>query len=58
MNAKTLREKNTQQLQEELAILMKRKFDINLNREAGNKKEIRRDIARIKTVISEKQQDK
>lgn len=58
MKAKSLREKNTQQLQDELAILLKRKFDINLNSETGNKKATRRDIARIKTVISEMQQEK
>ena len=58
MNAKLLREKNTEQLQEELANLLKLTFCINLNRETGNKKAIRRDIARIKTVISERQQEK
>jgi large subunit ribosomal protein L29 len=58
MNANSLREKNTQQLQEELVNLLKQKFSINLNRETGNKKAIRRDIARIKTVISERQQEK
>jgi ribosomal protein L29 len=58
MNAKLLREKNTEQLQEELANLLKLTFGINLNRETGNKKAIRRDIARIKTVISERQQEK
>lgn len=58
MNANSLREKNIQQLQEELVNLLKQKFSINLNRETGNKKAIRRDIARIKTVISERQQEK
>ncbi len=58
MKAKSLREKNTQQLHEELAGLLKQKFNINLNRETGNKKIISRDIARIKTVISERHQEK
>lgn len=58
MNAKSLRQKDTQQLHDELAVLLKRKFSINLNRETGNIKATRRDIARIKTVISERQQEK
>lgn len=58
MKIKSLREKDTQQLQEELAIQLKRKFNMNVNREIGNKKATRRNIARIKTLISERQREK
>ena len=58
MNANSLREKNAQQLQEDLANLLKSKFNINLNRETGNMKTVRRNIARIKTEISQRQREK
>lgn len=58
MSANLLREKDEQQLQEELANLLKSKFNINLNRETGNMKAIRRNIARIKTEISQRQREK
>lgn len=58
MKASKLREMNGKQLQEELVNLLQQKFDINLRSAAGNKKAIRRDVARIKTVMTEKAQEK
>lgn len=58
MKASKLREMNDNELQNELVGLLQQKFDINIRNAAGNKKAIRRTIARIKTVITEKQQDK
>jgi large subunit ribosomal protein L29 len=58
MKADELRKKDHKQLQDELLGLLRQKFTINVHRGPGNKKAIKRDIARVKTVITEKQQDK
>ncbi|MDH5190140.1 MAG: 50S ribosomal protein L29 [Gammaproteobacteria bacterium] len=60
MKASELREKNTEELQQELTGLLREQFNLRMQRGVGQMskphqmKQIRRDIARIKTVIEEK----
>jgi large subunit ribosomal protein L29 len=60
MKASELREKSAQELNEELLKLRKEQFHLRMQRASGQLgqyhllKESRRDIARIKTVIQEK----
>ena len=63
MKAKDLREKNPKELGEELIKLRKEQFSLRMQRASGQLgqshllQETRRDIARIKTVLTEKQGD-
>lgn len=60
MNASELREKNAEDLQKELLERLKEQFNLRMQRAAGQlskpdqMKKVRRDIARIKTVLGEK----
>ena len=60
MNAKDLREKDVNALQSELEALLKEQFNLRMQAGSGqdvqphNYGRVRRDIARIKTVINEK----
>jgi len=60
MKASELREKSAEELQQELMGLLREQFNLRMQRGVGqmskphHMKQIRRDIARIKTVISEK----
>ncbi len=63
MDAKELREKDPTALGEELIKLRKEQFSLRMQRASGQLgqthllQETRRDIARIKTVLAEKQSD-
>lgn len=63
MKANELREKDPKELGEELAKLRKEQFSLRMQRASGQLgqshllQETRRDIARIKTVLAEKQSD-
>ena len=63
MKASELREKNAQELTSEMHELLKEQFNLRMQRATGQLgkphrvKEIRRDIARIKTVLNEKAGD-
>ena len=60
MDVKELREKSAQELDEELTRLRKEQFGLRMQRANGQLaqlhllKEARRDIARVKTIMSEK----
>ena len=64
MKAKELREKSANELQEELMVLLRERFNLNMQRsfEQGVRSHllhnVRRNIARIKTIINEKQSKK
>jgi large subunit ribosomal protein L29 len=61
MKASEIRDKNLDQLKEELLRLRKEAFNLRMQRASGQLpqthllKETRRDIARVKTVMKEKQ---
>ena len=61
MNAKELNTKNSAELKDKLAELQKNQFDLRMARGNGQMtklhtlKEVRRDIARVKTVLRQKQ---
>jgi len=61
MNAKELNTKNSAELKEKLAELLRNQFDMRMARGNGQMtkvhllKEVRRDIARVKTVLKQKQ---
>jgi large subunit ribosomal protein L29 len=61
MNAAELRDKTAQELQDELLRLRKTQFNLRMQKASGQLGQIhmlseaRRDIARVKTVIREKQ---
>ena len=60
MNASELREKSVDELQTELLELRKEQFNLRMQRATGQSeqshtlKNVRRDIARVKTVINQK----
>ena len=60
MNASELREKSVEELNEELLKLRESQFKLNVQKATGQLgqthllKETRKDIARVKTVLSEK----
>ena len=60
MNAQDLRSKNESELREELSGLLQEQFNLRMQRGIGqlatphDLKRVRRDIARIKTVLNEK----
>ncbi len=60
MNASELREKSVDELQTELLELCKEQFNLRMQRATGQSeqshtlKNVRRDIARVKTVINQK----
>ena len=60
MNAQDLREKNETELREELTGLLQEQFNLRMQRGIGqlatphDLRRVRRDIARIKTVLNEK----
>ena len=60
MKANELREKNAEELQEELMGLLKEQFNLRMQQGSGQlarphqMKQVRRDIARVKTVLVEK----
>ena len=60
MKTNELREKSVEQLNETLVDLLKQQFGLRMQHatgqlgQTGEMKRVRRDIARIKTVISEK----
>ena len=61
MNAKELNTKNQAELKEQLAELQRNQFDLRMARGNGQMtkvhllKEVRRDIARVKTILRQKQ---
>ncbi len=61
MNAQELRDKTPDQLREDLASLKKEQFNLRMQEATGQVVEtsryraVRKDIARIKTVLNEKQ---
>ena len=61
MNASELRDKSVEELQQQLGELSKDQFNYRMQKSTGQLgqshllKTVRRDIARIKTIISEKQ---
>lgn len=63
MNATELREKTQQELQSELLRLRKEQFSLRMQKASGQLGQIhllneaRRNIARVKTVMQEKQDD-
>lgn len=60
MNAAELREKSVEQLNEELLSLLRDQFNFRMQKATGQLnqshllKQVKRDIARIKTVLNEK----
>jgi large subunit ribosomal protein L29 len=60
MNAQDMREKNETELREELSGLLREQFNLRMQRGIGqlatphDLRRVRRDIARIKTVLNEK----
>lgn len=60
MNASELKEKDIQQLNTELLELRKKQFNLRMQKATGQSaqthllKNVRRDIARVKTVINQK----
>ncbi len=60
MNASELREKSVEELQTELLELRKEQFNLRMQRATGQSEQshtlnnVRRDIARVKTVINQK----
>ncbi len=63
MNAQDLRTKNESELREELSGLLKEQFNLRMQRGIGQLptphelRRVRRDIARVKTVLNEKQKE-
>jgi large subunit ribosomal protein L29 len=63
MNAQEMREKNVIELREELSGLLREKFNLRMQRGIGQLatphelRRVRRDIARINTVLNEKKKD-
>lgn len=61
MNAQDMREKNETELRDELSGLLREQFNLRMQRGIGqlatphDLRRVRRDIARIKTVLNEKQ---
>ena len=61
MNAQDMREKNVGELREELSGLLREQFNLRMQRGIGQLptphelRRVRRDIARLKTVLNEKQ---
>lgn len=64
MNAQDMREKNETELREELSGLLREQFNLRMQRGIGqlptphDLRRVRKDIARIKTVMNEKKKDK
>lgn len=62
MNASELRKKSAKELQEELLGLLKEQFNLHTQKGVGQVtqthqfKKIRKDVARIKLILSEKQE--
>jgi large subunit ribosomal protein L29 len=60
MNATELREKNPEELNEELLNLLREQFNLRMQQSTGQLektdqlKKVRRSIARVKTVLTEK----
>jgi large subunit ribosomal protein L29 len=60
MNASELREKSADELNQELIDLLKEQFNLRMQKNAGQLAQshllggVRRDIARVKTVLNEK----
>ncbi|MBT8040039.1 MAG: 50S ribosomal protein L29 [Xanthomonadales bacterium] len=60
MNAQDLREKNETELRDELSGLLREQFNLRMQRGIGQLahphelRRVRRDIARVRTVLSEK----
>jgi large subunit ribosomal protein L29 len=60
MNAQDMREKNETELRDELSGLLREQFNLRMQRGIGqlatphDLRRVRRDIARIKTVLNEK----
>jgi large subunit ribosomal protein L29 len=63
MNAQDLRTKNESELREELSGLLKEQFNLRMQRGIGqlasphDLRRVRRDIARVKTVLNQKQKE-
>jgi len=63
MNAQDMREKNKIELREELSGLLREQFNLRMQRGIGqlptphDLRRVRKDIARIKTVMNEKKKD-
>jgi large subunit ribosomal protein L29 len=63
MNAQEMREKNVIELREELSGLLREQFNLRMQRGIGQLatphelRRVRRDIARINTVLNEKKKD-
>ncbi len=64
MDAKELRSKTEQELREELHALLKEQFNLRMQKAIGQAarsdqfKKVRRNIARVKTIMNEKRQNK
>ena len=62
MNAQDMREKNESELRDELSGLLREQFNLRMQRGIGqlttphDLRRVRKDIARIKTVLNEKKQ--
>jgi len=60
MNANELREKSADELNNELLALLRKQFNLRMQKGTGQlgqshqMKEVRRDIARLKTILNEK----
>jgi len=60
MNAQDLREKNESELREELSGLLREQFNLRMQRGIGqlstphDLRRVRKDIARVKTILTEK----
>ncbi|MFC1694888.1 50S ribosomal protein L29 [Pseudomonadota bacterium] len=60
MNTQDMREKNEQELREELTGLLREQFNLRMQRGIGqlatphDLRRVRKDIARVKTVLNEK----
>lgn len=60
MNVQDMREKNEQELRDELTGLLREQFNLRMQRGIGqlatphDLRRVRRDIARVKTVLNEK----
>lgn len=63
MNAQELREKNKDQLQDELKELLRQQFNLRMQKGMGETpkthlmRQVRRDIARVKTIMNEQEQN-
>ena len=64
MNAQDMREKNESELREELTGLLREQFNLRMQRGIGqlatphDLRRVRKDIARVKTVLNEKKKDR